>query len=159
MVSNLRASVAQRLCPQLSATQTPALQEPQDGGAGGYGNLSAQDPCCSNPSGVAPNPSTSGGCLDPRVLQRNPDVLDNMTAFPSTSNTLPSLATMSPPLESSGPARPPRHDEHDPLAGPASPSFEAGDVKCDDSVWEFLRFEGDDDERTPQETGGYYPEL
>ena len=160
VISQRGTVIGQRLWSlHLPAAQTPTLQAPQDGSMEAHENPSSQDPRCNNPFGSPPSLSTNGDCLDPRTLQQNPDVLDNMPEFPSTSSTPPSLAMMSQPLESPGPTRPPHHVEHDPLAGFASPLFETGDANYDDSIWEFFRFDRDDEENTSQESGGGPPGL
>ncbi len=108
-------------------------------GVGGHQNTSSQSPNGNNSSGVLPGPS-----IDPRVLQRNPD-RDNMPELPSTSNTPPSSAMLSQSLESTGPTQPPHNIENQPLAGPASPPSETGDVNVDDILRELLNFESEDE--------------
>lgn len=70
-----------------------------------------------------------------------------MAAFPDPGIAqLPWAMTHHPDaLGSPGAASAPHNAEHDPRADPPSPPSEATDANLDNTLWEFLRFDGEEE--------------
>lgn len=139
-----RSTRSTRFRRRSSANSAPP-QHQHSGGTREHGVPSSRDAGSSNPLGAASGPSTRGDSVDPRLLQSNLDSSQTRAA-PEYSPFQPPSAIEHDLLPwSSVSTRPPAPAERDLLPGPAPGPAEVMDADLDETLWEFVRFDCDEE--------------